>query len=414
MIKLFHAADLHLDSPFSSLPPSAGERRREELRRVFLNMMKTAADEHVDLVLLPGDLFDSGYASPATAEVLREGFETVKCPVVICPGNHDPFTPQSIYATGKFPSNVHIFSDDTPSHFDFPDLGVDVWGAAFVRPTMEGALMARIPRLEDDILHILCQHGDTRSMLSRSCPLNPRDIAYRGFCYAALGHVHVPGEPEVLSGCTIAYSGCPMGRSFDEPGWGGALLVTIEQNRRVTIERRRFATRRYEVEHLDVTGLGNDSDVAARLRGLIASRGYGAETSLRVLLEGELSPETTLSPQSIARRCEAGLEYLELRDRTLPVLDAGYLEKDMTLRGALYRELLPLLSGEDETLRRRAADALRAGLAAIDGRAILPDALPDAASDSALDAALDSASDAASDAQPGTASQPVEVENEAN
>lgn len=402
MIKLFHAADLHLDSPFSSLPPSAGERRREEMRRVFLNMMKTAADEHVDLVLLPGDLFDSGYAGPATARVLCEGFETVACPVVICPGNHDPFTPQSIYATGKFPSNVHIFRSDEPSSFDFPALGADVWGAAFVRPTMEGSLMHRIPHLDGDRLHILCQHGDTRSMLSRSCPLNPRDIAYRGFCYAALGHVHVPGEPEVLSGCTVAYSGCPMGRSFDEPGWGGALIVTIEQNRRVTVERRRFATRRYEVEHLDINGLGTDADVASRLRSLIAARGYGADTSLRVILEGELSPETALSPQSILRRCGGGLEHLELRNRTLPILDAAYLEKDMTLRGALYRELLPLLSGEDETLRRRAADALRAGLSAIDGRAILPDAPsepegedePESMSDSGADSGADSVTNA--------------------
>lgn len=411
MIKLFHAADLHLDSPFSSLPPSAGERRREEMRRVFLNMMKTAAEEHVDLVLLPGDLFDSGYASPATAGVLREGFETVSCPVVICPGNHDPFTPQSIYATGKFPPNVRIFSSDEPSAFDFPALGVDVWGAAFVRPTMEGALMHRIPHLDDGRLHILCQHGDTRSMLSRSCPLNPRDIAYRGFCYAALGHVHVPGEPEVLSGCTVAYSGCPMGRSFDEPGWGGALIVTIEQNRRVTVERRRFATRRYEVEHLDVTGLGTDADVAARLRSLISSRGYGGETSLRVILEGELSPETALSPQSVVRRCGGGLEYLELRDRTLPVFDAAYLEKDMTLRGALYRELLPLLSGEDEALRRRAADALRAGLSAIDGRAILPDLPPESEPEIGADADTDAVSNAGTDAVSDTVeAQPEEVQ----
>ena len=46
----------------------------------------------------------------------------------------------------------------------------------------------------------------------------------------------------------------------------------------------------------------------------------------------------------------------------------------MTLRGALYRELLPLLRDGDSSQRIVAADALRAGLAAIDGRTILPDA----------------------------------------
>lgn len=374
MLRIFHTADLHLDSPFSSLPPSVSEKRRDELRQVFIRMMQSAADEHVDLVLMPGDLFDSGYVSMQTLKVLQAGFETLKCPVVICPGNHDPYTPQSIYATGKFPSNVYIFRDEAPSCFDFPDLGIDIWGAAFVRGLMENPPMVRIPTLSGDKIHILCQHGDTRNLLSKKCPLNPRDIAYRGFTYAALGHIHVPGKPEVLSGTTVAYSGCPMGRSFDEPGWGGALIVTIDSNRRVTLESRRYADKRYMVERLDVTGLDSDADVAGRVQQLIESKNYGSETSLRVILTGEVAPTAQLSAAGIARIVGAGPEYIELRDETLPVFDAGYLENDMTLRGALYRELLPLLRDGDSSQRIVAADALRAGLAAIDGRTILPDA----------------------------------------
>lgn len=379
MLKIFHTADLHLDSPFSSLPPSAAEKRREELRRVFVGMMQTAADENVDLVLCPGDLFDSGFVSKETVRVLCEGFGRLRCPVVICPGNHDPYTPRSVYASGELPGNVRVFREETPSPFDFPELGVDVWGAAFTRPFMENPPMVRVPALGGDKIHILCQHGDTRSPLSKTCPLNPRDIAYRGFTYAALGHIHVPGEPEVLSGTagttTVAYSGCPMGRSFDEPGFGGALMVTIDRDRRVTVERRRVTDKRYMVEQLDVTGLDSGTDVAARLRAMLGGKGYDRETSLRVILRGEVAPTVAFSCQAIARSCADGLEYLELRDRTLPVFEAEYLESDMTLRGALYRELLPRLREGSEADRSVAADALRAGLAAIDGRAILPDAL---------------------------------------
>lgn len=379
MLKIFHTADLHLDSPFSSLPPSVAEKRREELRRVFVGMMQTAADENVDLVLCPGDLFDSGFVSKETVRVLCEGFGRLRCPVVICPGNHDPYTPRSVYASGELPGNVRVFREETPSSFDFPELGVDVWGAAFTRPFMENPPMVRVPALGGDKIHILCQHGDTRSPLSKTCPLNPRDIAYRGFTYAALGHIHVPGEPEVLSGTagttTVAYSGCPMGRSFDEPGFGGALMVTIDRDRRVTVERRRVADKRYMVEQLDVTGLDSGVDVAARLRAMLGEKGYGRETSLRVILRGEVAPTVAFSCKAIARACGDGLEYLELRDRTLPVFEAEYLESDMTLRGALYRELLPRLREGSEADRSVAADALRAGLAAIDGRAILPDAL---------------------------------------
>ena len=348
--------------------------------REWFHTQKARFDQTVmqPVKALSGDLFDSGFVSKETVRVLCEGFGRLRCPVVICPGNHDPYTPQSVYASGKLPGNVRVFREETPSSFDFPELGVDVWGAAFTRPFMENPPMVRVPALGSDKIHILCQHGDTRSPLSKTCPLNPRDIAYRGFTYAALGHIHVPGEPEVLSGTagttTVAYSGCPMGRSFDEPGFGGALMVTIDRDRRVTVERRRVTDKRYMVEQLDVTGLDSGTDVAARLRAMLGGKGYGRETSLRVILRGEVAPTVAFSCQAIARSCADGLEYLELRDRTLPVFEAEYLESDMTLRGALYRELLPRLREGSEAERSVAADALRAGLAAIDGRAILPDA----------------------------------------
>ena len=243
MIKIFHTADLHLDSPFSSLPPSLSEQRRGELRQIYLDMMKYAAEQKADLVLIPGDLFDSSYVTRDTADLLHRGLSLVGCPVVICPGNHDPFTPDSIYAREKMPDNVYIFSDDAPTCFNFDHLNVSVWGAAFVRPLMENTPLVRIPRLNPDRINILCQHGDTRNLLSKTCPINVRDIAYRGFTYAALGHVHMPDEPSVIDNATVAYSGCPIGRSFDETGWGGALMVTIGDDRSVSSENVRFAAK---------------------------------------------------------------------------------------------------------------------------------------------------------------------------
>ena len=378
MIKIFHTADLHLDAPFAALEPSASEARRAELRKTYIDMMKYAAAEKVDMVLIPGDLFDSAYVNRDTAALLCSGFEAVSCPVIICPGNHDPYTPDSIYATGKFPSNVYIFKDEAPSCFDFPELGVRVWGAAFVRRLMENTPIVKIPRLASDRINILCQHGDTRNLLSKKCPLNPRDIAYRGFDYAALGHIHMPAEPEVIDYTTVAYSGCPVGRSFDEVGWGGALMVTIDDNNKVTTQKIRFADKRYMIEHLDVTGATSYTEVTAKISELIEARQYGKETSLRVYLEGEVTPQLRLPLMTMVKTCEAPVAHLELKDRTLPVFDTAYLENDLTLRGAVYRELAPRLREGSQHDRAVAADALRAALAAIDDRIIFSDSVPQA------------------------------------
>ena len=62
-----------------------------------------------------------------------------------------------------------------------------------------------------------------------------------------------------------------------------------------------------------------------------------------------------------------GLYELELLDRTTPTFDAAYLEKDMTVRGELYRSLLPRLTEGSPEERATAARALRMGLAALSG-----------------------------------------------
>ena len=60
-MKILHTADIHLDSPFSSLDPKKSEERRDELRDAFENMMKYAKESGVEIVLIAGDLFDYGF-----------------------------------------------------------------------------------------------------------------------------------------------------------------------------------------------------------------------------------------------------------------------------------------------------------------------------------------------------------------
>jgi hypothetical protein len=67
---------------------------------------------------------------------------------------------------------------------------------------------------------------------------------------------------------------------------------------------------------------------------------------------------------------DSGAEYIEIIDDTMPAIDGEYLARDTTLRGELYRTLLPKLSSEDGNERKLAARALRIGLAAIDGKNI--------------------------------------------
>ena len=46
MIKFLHAADLHLDSPFASLPPDKAAVRRREQRQLLDELVSLRSEEH--------------------------------------------------------------------------------------------------------------------------------------------------------------------------------------------------------------------------------------------------------------------------------------------------------------------------------------------------------------------------------
>ena len=62
--------------------------------------------------------------------------------------------------------------------------------------------------------------------------------------------------------------------------------------------------------------------------------------------------------------------HIEIKDKTYPRMDTSALAHDSTLRGEIYRTLLPQLECDDPEKRREATMALRVALLAVDGRDI--------------------------------------------
>ena len=141
MVRLLHAADLHLDSPFSALSPEQAARRRQEQRAMLTQLAELANAHECDLMLLAGDLFDSDNAYPDSVDALRRAFASCRAEIVIAPGNHDFCAPGSAYLTEKWSENVHIFTKQALSYFEFPQLSCRVWGAAFTAPDAPALLV---------------------------------------------------------------------------------------------------------------------------------------------------------------------------------------------------------------------------------------------------------------------------------
>lgn len=369
-MKILHVADLHLDSPFSSCGQKKSVEKRRAQEAAFGTMMEYIKTERIPLVLIAGDLFDFGFVTKKTADALKRALASIpETKFVISPGNHDAMKKGSVYDSDGFSDNVFIFRDSTLSRFSFDELGVDVYGYAFTEEKLETSPLAARRAEETGRIPLLCMHADIYSPISRYAPVSREDIAGFGARYAALGHVHKGEIFERAGGCLFAYPGCLIGRSFDETGRKGALLVELSEGGKSSVSPVFFSDERYEIENIDITGKDSDAEAIEEIKKVIAEKGYGKETSLCAVLSGEVHTSYIPVTETI-EAAELGLGSLEVKDETLPIYDAAALDADMTLRGEVWRTLKERLGTGSPEEREVAKKALAYAFASLDGRAI--------------------------------------------
>lgn len=371
-MKILHTGDIHLDSPFSGVSPADAENAKRELRRTFSQMMHYAAENDIDMVLLAGDVFDCSFATPDTARVMARELEDVRIPVVISPGNHDPYTENSIWKKKTFPKNVHIFTRNELTCFTFEGLGARVYGAAFTDSNMKNCPLDGKRAEDDGKINLLLVHGDTTDPFSNKCPVTASAISAFGADYTALGHIHNPAAANAAldaKGINAAYCGCPQGRDFGECGVKGAYVVTIDENG-VTKEFVPFSAKVYRSITVTLDGAESMDDVISEARAVMAGEDLGESTLLRVTLRGYAAPDLVILCDEVEKALGEELYRIEVIDETVPSLSATELREDKSIRGEVYRLLAPKIEGDDPAVRDGATDALRYALAALAGQAI--------------------------------------------
>jgi len=369
MVKVFHCADIHLDSPFSLFSPREAEKRRTELRAAFTSALMYAREKKADIFIISGDLFDGEYVTRDTRELLVREFS--KCgdmKIFIAPGNHDHLGVGSPYETTEFPENVHIFGGERECvHLD--DLGVDIYGFGYTSKQYISSPVAGWNICDKERINILVCHGDMYGISDSTGPISKKDIETSGFDYIALGHIHKPTGLLCENGVYYAYSGCIEGRGFDELGYRGAMFGTIEKGN-VDMQLKRFSKSRYEAVSVDISGINEKMEALDVIRQAI--RLYTEDTALRLTLTGELKNAFVILPNEIGKGCEFPY-YIEIIDETYIAPELGELESSNTLKGVFVRKIM----SEMESLDPQSDDyrilslALKYGIAALDDRSVV-------------------------------------------
>ena len=370
-MRLLHSSDFHLDSPLTGLSTEKSALRRRELREVPVRLSELVKSEGVDLVLLPGDLFDGDRVYPETVRALAGALEDMAVPVFIAPGNHDYYRETSPYAAFPWPNHVHIFTTPELQSFELPELNCVVHGCAFIAPHREDDPLAGFTAPDDGKLHLLCVHGQV-GLSGNYAPIEPNSLERCGAAYAALGHVHTAGSRK--AGKTLwAYPGCPEGQGFDELGPKGALIVSFGEiaefgaidldgpqmtpidlgTQPVTAKFVPVCQRQYRIETVEV------NDFADALP-------TGESPDLvRLILAGECWNTPDLA--ALSAQAAPHFFHVELRDRTTLPTELWARAAEDSLTGLFLRELRTRLDHADGDEKDKFLLAARFGLAALEG-----------------------------------------------
>lgn len=365
MIRLLHAADLHLDSPFQSLKARQALERRVEQRQLVARIAALARERQADMLVFAGDVFDSDALFSETGRSLESALARLDIPVFFAPGNHDWYAKHSLWSTLSLGDNVHIFSGEAMECVFLPDLGVRVWGTAFTGRSRRAPLDGFEAEKDGDLVDIMVLHGDVGKSGSPYGPIEPEELARSGMDYVALGHSHSFSGLRRAGETYYAWPGCAEGRGFDECGEKGVILAEIEPGQ-CRIELVPIAGRKYEILKVDIT------DKPSPLQAIEDALAGGGEGDVyRIVLEGEAAnaPDLALLHKELAGRFYA----LQLRDETRPKRALWDGCGTDSLRGLFLTKLRRLYDGTaDEKQRRRIVQAARWGLRALDNGEELP------------------------------------------
>ncbi|GIM29180.1 exonuclease SbcCD subunit D [Clostridium polyendosporum] len=364
-IKILHCGDLHFDTPFSELPHSLAEIKKEELREIFSNIIDFGRKEKVNLIFIAGDLFDNLRVTKSTLDFIRKKFEEIKnIGVFIAAGNHDPFNKKSFYELIEWSENVHIFSD-TFEAIEIEEFGTVVYGASFGTSYVKESMLKNFKSEEKhkNLIKLMILHGDVASSEGGNeyNPITIDDIEKCGVDYLALGHRHFFSGIKRAGNTYYAYSGCPEGRGFDETGDKGIILGEIGINY-ANLSFISVCKRRYFIEQVDVTDCKSYEEIKERI--LLSIKDNKKEENLyKIVLKGELTEDFIINLDVLQEKLKNYFYFFKMEDNTSLKIDFDELSREFSIKGIYARKLLKSIKEEsNEETKKILTLALKLGI----------------------------------------------------
>ena len=256
-MRFIHMADMHFDSPFSTLAQkeTLAQERRLEQRKVMREIVEYVKKENIPYFFIAGDLYEQDYIRKSTIEYINNLFKEIEnTKIFIVPGNHDPYIKNSFYKQYKWNDNVHIFTNKLEQ---VEAENVDIYGYGFNDFYMKNDY-ENIEIKNKNKINILLTHGSLDNGKEENKEYNPltsKKLKNLGFDYVALGHIHKKSYND-YEGQRIVYPGSTISLGFDELGERGFISGEInETTRDISLKFIATSAKTFEEINIDITNI---------------------------------------------------------------------------------------------------------------------------------------------------------------
>ena len=368
MLKILHTADIHLGAKFSGLG-NKGASQREQLRTTFRNVIATAIDDRVNIVLIAGDLFDSNQQPQRNIDLVIEQFNLLgsnNIPVCLISGTHDSFDSSSVYKKVDFEGrcpNLKIFADENTSYKEYPGLDLTVYGKPNLSNRSSISPLKGLKRSTSSKFHIAIAHGSLyipEKIAEDDHVFRLEEVQASGMNYLALGHWHrvyrCPAEPPAW------YSGPPEWI----PGQtekGGVLLVSLSDAGEVNVEPKKLGLRDYDEVEIDMSAIQDLAKLKTRI-----SEGAHQNLVRKATLKGLRDAEFIINPEELETELGEKFFHLSVMDKSHPRSGEVAENEERLIRNRFIKLMKAQIEGLEGDEKEIAENALQYGIALLDGR----------------------------------------------
>ncbi len=356
-MKIIHCADLHLDASMKSVIGKAISKVvRENMLVAIRDMYRHAHDIGARAVIIAGDIFDTDKISARTRQYLLGTFAQYQDIVtVILPGNHDG---DMVFSREEVSDNVYCF-DSSLTAISIDDVVI----AGRVLNTTN----ARQLPLELDFdmakYNILVLHGQDAGYDNDSdIVVNTTALANRNIDYLALGHIHKHRVAKLDIRGKYCYSGCLVGRGFDECGSKGYVVLDTISN---SIEFVPASNIRFERITVDISDATDLKSMELAIEDKVSK--CDENTLVNVVLYGNYTVDSGKDIGALTKMFENKFMFFKIDDKSQLQLEVADYQYDISLKGAFVR-----LVGSDDSLSPEQKDmVLEYGIRALKGEDIV-------------------------------------------